>query len=282
MNKYLQGLWSSVAMAPDGIEGMPNFIPIGGPGAGSGEIIESGVQGGGQTQQQPLIGQESNEEDPLDFMSAFQELDEDGDPIQTGEPDDTGDGPFKAEDIPADRVKGVETEVMNSIKKMGAGKLPDGFDASDPAQLQGVLDRTVQAAVAQTMQVVFKPVQLALEHALGQMSKQMDSKISSARSGMQAQSILETVVPEINDPKYRDMVMSMDNTLKQKGKKPHDRAKTLRKMLNQMGVQSSGDSATRRSTGGTNPGGPTMRTGKAALDSFFGEFKLPQAQNGQR
>jgi hypothetical protein len=291
-------LWSYAAHMSDQGGGVPSFIPMHQVGPGNnGNIMDSGAQGGGnqsggqQGQPQPgqnnqqgnLVGEGEGESDAFDFAAMFgDDADEDDDtpPADPLNPDDTVNGVPTAEGISAERATAVETEVKTAIGKMGipASFIPDNFDASDRTQLNQLLNRTMQATVAQTMSVVFKPVQVALEHAIGQIHKQVDAKISQTRDGMAAQSIMESIVPEFNNPKFRPMISSMDSQLKSKGRKPQERAKAIRKMLNQMGINEPGDNGTRRSsTPGGNAAGATMRTGKAALDSFFGAFTPPKA-----
>jgi hypothetical protein len=74
------------------------------------------------------------------------------------------------------------------------------------------------------------------------------------------------------------MVKGMDATLKSKGRSAKERATALRKMLNQMGVTPSSNSRRTSTPGGNEPA--SIRTGTAALDSFFGA--MPSFGNNQQ
>lgn len=262
-------------MAPPDMPGMGSFG--GGTDQSGGGTQEGGGFESGSSQQGPLIGFDDEQDDDGlgDVLSAFVNEDDD----DTGEVDDTGTNESGAfDDIAPERLQSMQTEVRNAIQNMRLPEaaIPADFDPNDRAQVQTLMNQTIQAAVAQSLNVVFKPVQLAMEHMRDRMNSQIETQIRESRDSSSAQNILESQVPEVNNPKYRGLVTSLDSTLKAKGKKPAERAKAIRKMLNQMGVTEGAGSGgnNRRASNPDGGGNQSIRTGKAALDSFFGSFPM--------
>jgi len=268
---FLNSLRASVCFAPpDELTGIGSF--------GGGNDDNSGGNGFENPGQQSSligVGGAEEEENPLnEILTAF--ADED-----PGDDDDPANPPAPPA-IPQEQVTAMQTAVQNAIGQMRItdDMIPQDFDPNDRGQLTQVMNRIMQHTIAQSMNVVFQPVQLAMKQMAMTLQNQIDTKITESQTGMRDSTVLESIVPEINDPQYAGLVKNMDATLKAKGKKAKDRATTIRKMLNQMGVQSSGNN--RRTA---NPGGgesnATIKTGHAALDSFFGSFTPPQQQRNR-
>lgn len=275
-------LHAGILRAPVEMSGMGSF----GGGTGGGDDSDAGdddsFSGGGQ--QSGLIdlsNQDDEDADPLDDV--FQAFGDGSD----NEIDDTTQQGFSFADVPPEQITAMQTEIQSIIGKMtlSADAIPENFDPSDRQQFASVMNRTIQAAVAQSLNVVFKPVQLAMNTMASQTQQMVDQKIAGAQTGMAARSVIESKVPEINNPKYSAMVKTMDKNLQTAGKKPGERATILRKMLNQMGINdsstSNGNGQQRRMSGGGNGQDVTRRQGKAALDSLFGAFTPPPRQQGR-
>jgi hypothetical protein len=281
VNRLMAGsaLRSMAAFAPAELQGFGNLNSNAGADGGAGGVTPpGGVPFAEGSQQGKLIGFEDEEQetDLTEIFGAFKGADDEDD---DGEADDTSLGDPDMQEVPEEKVQALQTDITNAIKNMSFGTIPEDFDVNDRAQLQGLFDRGVRTAVQQSLNVVFKPVQLAMAHMAGQMNQQIEAKIANSRESGRAQEVLESIVPEVNNPLHRPMVTSMDATLKAKGKKPQERAKTIRKMLNQMGIVNEGSGSTRRSSGsGNNDSGTSQRReGKAALDSIFGmSFGTPK------
>lgn len=262
-----------MAHAPVEIQGMGGF------GAGAGGEDGTNPPGGTQftegSQQGKLIGFDDEEPDAnlTDIFSAFKGEDDDDD---DGEPDDTGLGEPDMQEVPEEDVKNLQTDITNAIKGMSFGQIPADFDINEPGALQRLMDQGVRTAVQQSLNVVFKPVQLAMKHMAGQMKQQIESTVTNSRETNRAQEVLADIVPEINNPVHRPMIQTMDQSLKAKGKKPAERAKTIRKMLNQMGITEGAGGNNRRASNPSGGSGETSqkREGKAALDSIFGAMSF--------
>jgi ElaB/YqjD/DUF883 family membrane-anchored ribosome-binding protein len=264
---------------PDELNGFGSFG--GGGDSGQGGNDNGGGNGGLEQpgQQGNLIGNDdgngSQTSDLDDVFAQFADEDADDDD------DDEGQTPPN-NDVPQQEITSMQQSVQNAIRNMRVtdDMIPADFDANDRGQMVGLMNRVMQQTISQSLNVVFQPVQLAMKHMASTLQSQMESKINESRTGMQDQSVLESMVPEINDPKYSGLVKQLDSTLKTKGKKAKDRATAIRKMLNQMGIQSSGGNGSNRRA--SNPGGgsnPTIKHGHAALDSFFGAFPQQRQQN---
>lgn len=264
------GIRLGMVSAPIELNGMGGF-GAGAPVPGADPMTPGGAPFEPNSQQGKLIGFDDEPENPdlKDIFEGFGDPDDD-----SGDPDDTVLGDADLQDIPDDKVQGLQADITNTIKAMQFGQIPEDFDVTDRASLQRLMDQGVRTAVQQSLNVVFKPVQLAMAHMASQMNQQIDNKITNSRETLRAQDVIEQMVPEINNPQYSSMVRSLDSTLKSKGKKPAERAKTIRKMLNQMGIQdTSAPSGSNRKSSGQNDGtGIQRREGKAALDSIFGAF----------
>lgn len=206
-------------------------------------------------------------DDAIEILAGFGEIEEDAIDIDDTKPPEAGPGP-----IPQEQVTAMETEMRAAIKKM---KLPDAaipadFDINDKTQLKTLLDNTIQATVSQVLQVVYKPTQLAMTHAVNSMQKQMKSEIAAAQLSSNARNVISEI-PGYNDPKVRPMIDSMNEALKAKGRKPTERSTLIRKMLKQMSITPAANGTGNRSSSATEPT-PQIRTGKAALDNFFPKF----------
>lgn len=264
-------LHAGIMRAPPELNGIASF--------GGGTQQSGGGQQTQQSQQEeehnhvPLFGQEGEggEESGFDFLEAF------GQGQTADDFDDTTGGDAEFGEIPQEEVQGLQTEISNIIKNAGipASAIPQDFDPNNRDQMLGLINTGVQAALQQALGIVFKPTQMALKHMASQIDTQIDSKIQGSRDTIQARSILEEVVPEINDPKHAGMIQTLDSSLKANGKKPRERANTIRKMLNQMGIRSNSGGNRRQSSNPNGGGSPSIKTGQAALDSFFGSFKAP-------
>lgn len=270
LEKYGIPVYSQAGSGPSGGAG-DGGAGDGGAGDGDAEGADDGLP--------PIYGGENGDEidaDLTEIMGAFK------DPNAADETDDTVDLSPELTAIPQAEVTAMETSVKTAIAKMTVGDsmIPDNFDPADRAQLKTLLDKTVQATVSQVMGVVFKPVQLALAHTVKQLGLQMDSKVKAGLVGVGARDILATIVPESTMPEYSGLVKTLDDTLRKKGNKPEARARLIRKTLNQMNINvAASGTGSRRVASGPAPNGQTStkRSGKAALDSFFGEWTQPKA-----
>lgn len=202
-----------------------------------------------------------------DVFDAFNDGDDDD-----LDPDDTTLDDLNLGGVPKEKVTAMEQLVQAAIGRMQmpADAIPEDFDPSNRQHVQALQTKTIQAAVQATMGVVFEPVKLALEHAIGSLQKQTDAKLRNMQRISAAGDVIASKVPEINHPQYRGMVRAMDEQLKSKGKKPEERAVTLRKMLNNMGINIGKSNSQRRASSPSGGGSGGVKTGTSALDKFFG------------
>ncbi len=224
-------------------------------------------------------GQGGGELDPelLSAMSMF------GDPANTGVIDDTQvTQPTAFQDASPEAVKALETEITNIIKniRIPDNALPENFDPTDRTQMQSVLSGLMRNTIAQSLSVVFRPMQLAMQTMANQIDQRVQGQITAATQGQSARQVLAETVPEVNNPQYAPMILQWDANLKSNGKKPQERAQAIRKMLNQMGfkpdqaARSNGNNRTasnpqrQQGNGGAAPHA-SVRQGTAALDSMF-------------
>lgn len=282
--KYLhRGITYALDGAGAGGAGAGGAGGAGGTNQGANNANASGGNGDDEedgdddSQLGPIFGSEEETDSLAGMKDVFDAFKSDDDP-NPGEIDDTGDDEGDGiEGIPTETVTAMDTEIKAIIGRM---KLPDtaipaDFDPNNQQQLKQLLDNTVKSAVAQTMQVVFKPVQLALNHMQVQLGNATDRKIAKASDGMKATSIVESKVPEINHPEHGAMVRDMDKSLRLKGKKPAERADILRKILNQMGIKSNVNNRSASTPGSSGNGNRQVKTGKTVLDNFFGKLAAP-------
>lgn len=215
-------------------------------------------------------GDDSNpEDDPFAILSSLNQDDMVG--------DDTQDFESGYEQISPEQVTSLQTEMQEAIKKMGlpATAIPENFDPTDPRQMQQVLTSTVQSAVSQALNVVFRPVQLAITHMEKQMVQRIQNEVKQSRSHSAAEEIIRSEVPEMEDRLLGPILRPLNAQLKQAGKKPHERAKLLRKMIQQMNLKPA--SNVRRASALTQQEeSHSIRRGTAALDSLFGPFQTQQ------
>jgi hypothetical protein len=260
---------SAICRAPTELNGIPTFG--GGGDSNDGGAGDDDVGGGQQT---PLIGQDGDDEpNPLnDALALFADPDDDD-----GNDDNGGTPPVN--DVNQEQIAAMRTNVQNAINNMRItdDMIPQDFDANDRGQLTQVMNKLMQATIAQSMNVVFQPVQLAMKQMATTLQQQIKAEVNDSRTGMQDSAVLESIVPEINDPQYNGLVKTLDAQLKAKGKKAKERAQGIRKILNQMGIQSSGGGNNRRSSNPNNGANQSIKTGHAALDSFFGAFQPPKS-----
>lgn len=290
MNRHMRRKMSRLQMlrAPGELDGIGDFgDPNGygqqdgnfGGGGGGGQQRQQNDTNGTQHQQGPLFGQEEDDGVDQDLQDMFAQFA----PAQGEQQEDNG---FQLmEDVTQERITEMQNSVANQINNMQLPQdfLPADFDPSNPQQLNQAFRSVMQHTLRNALNVVFQPTQLAMQSMNANFQNMLNQKITESRTGMQDQQVIETEVPEINDPTYGPMLKLMDSTLKSKGKKPQERAKTLRKMLNQMGVQQQpiGSNSRRTANPGAAPASSGVTHGKNALDKFFGGFGTPQPQQRQ-
>lgn len=272
------GRHTAIVRAPDDLQGFGSFGSGDSSGGGGGGGQQAPIDTGGQFempgQQSPLIGvnDDGAGDDSLeDIINAFAADDDEDEP-------DPNAG--QAPQIPQDQVDAMRTQVQNAISQMRVtdDMIPQDFDPNDRTQMTNLVNKVMQQTIANSMNVVFQPVQLAMKQMAMTLQNQIDTKISATQTGMKDSAVFESIVPEAADPKFSGLVKQLDTTIKAQGTtKVRERAQLVRKMLNQMGIKSSGASERRTSNPGAGNGGPvTKREGHAALDSFFGAWQPPQ------
>ncbi len=276
------GFHTAICRAPDDLQGFGSFGNGGGSGAGAGAGTGDGAGTGTgfemPGEQSPLIGVNdggNESEDVLDeIINAFAPADDDD--------SDDGQQPPTNPQIPQEQVDQMRQAVQTAIGQMRItdDMIPQDFDPNDRQQLTQFANKIMQQTVANSMNVVFQPVQLAMKQMAMTLQNQIDTKVSQTQNGMKDSAIFESIVPEVNDPKLAGIVKQLDSTIKANGTatKVRERAQLVRKMLNQMGIKSSGSNDRRSSGQGNGGGAVTKREGHAALDSFFGPFN----PNGKR
>lgn len=279
------GRHTALLRAPDDLQGFGSFgsgdsSGGGGGGAGAGAGAGAGMDGGAggfemPGQQTPLIGVDDGQGESdatLDeIINAFA-ADEDE--------DDPGANPWQAPQIPQEQVDQMRQMVQNQIGQMRVtdDMIPQDFDPNDRQQMQQVMNRVMQQTIANSMNVVFQPVQLAMKQMAMTLQNQIETRVNQTQTGMKDSAVFESIVPEINDPKLAGIVKQLDSTIKANGTatKVRERAQLVRKMLNQMGIKSNGSGDRRTSNPNGGGGNVTKREGHAALDSFFGAWQPPQ------
>lgn len=215
-------------------------------------------------------------EDEDDDSDGDDDEDEDEDPFalldQIEDDDDDDDDSDNATDM-GKVQKDLQTDMMNAIKGMSIPEevIPDDFDPSDSKQLRGVLNDVQQRTALNTLSLVFKPVQVALTQMQTNMGKEIGRRIREATDSLGGQSVLAQEVPEISDPKLGPMIRTMDAAYKAKGKKPLERAKMIRKVLDTTGLKGKGNKSKNQSRSRrqqSTHGNSGFLEGSAALDIF--------------
>lgn len=278
------GRHTALLRSPDDLQGFGSFSNgDSSGGGGGGQQPGAGQQGSGGAgdfempgQQTPLIGVNDGNTQPDDLdeiINAFAEpddLDDDPDPNQQ-----------QAPQIPQDQVDAMRQQVQTAISQMRVtdDMIPQDFDPNDRQQMTNLVNRVMQQTIANSMNVVFQPVQLAMKQMAMTLQNQIETRVNQTQTGMKDSAVFESIVPEAADPKYSGLVKQLDSTLKATGNnKVRERAQLVRKMLNQMGIKSNGAGDRRTSNPGGGNGPVTKREGHAALDAFFGSWQPPGQQ----
>lgn len=278
MRTVMNNIRNHMRFAPP--EAMPGFG--GGSGTNDGGQRQSGQgdEGDDSHSNIPLYGEEGESTSDLDEALAMFNSNQGDD--DDGELNDTEITPWTPTEIPNSEVETLQQGIRQAISQMRVpdNMIPEDFDPSDRGQLQQLLNQTLQAAVTQSMGVVFRPVQMAMNHLNQQIDGRIDSAVRTSRTQSQAQDIIESMVPEFQDKRYKTMLEGLDSTLKAQKKTPRERAVALRKILNQMGIKSTqgSDNSRRQSGSGGQGNGSGVKVGTAALDSFFGKMARPAGQ----
>lgn len=134
----------------------------------------------------------------------------------------------------------MAAQISDAISKMGTPELPANFDPTDPKQLQDYLAKSNQQTALTTIQLAFKPMQMAMEEQMGMMRKQLTEAISGFGNQQSESAILKEVVPEIEDPQYSGLVKTLfDQAKKSKAGvgNPKAAAQMVRKGLDAMGIK---------------------------------------------
>lgn len=244
-----------------------------------------GIQSGGNDQQLPSGESEELDDGDYSHVPIFGSED-DKDPAglddvfsmfsgeTTGEVDDTT--PVQLEsltDVAPEEINQLQQRMQQMISGMRIDEatIPEDFDPADRGQLLAVLSQVQQQTIQQALGVVFAPVQLAINTMASRIDGRIKQQITESGVRNTAQQTVRQMVPEWDDERYGGVVQTLDRSLREAGKKPVERARAIRKMLDQMGVRAQNNrpsvGATRQNT---QSNGSTHKTGAAALDSFFG------------
>lgn len=262
--------------APDELHGIESF------GGGGSNGVPGYFTGDSQPQQnQPQQAPQQNPQQPNNYPPLFGQEEQQNTELDSvleafAVADSQGQQQAAAPEMPAERIQQMQANVRSAIQSMQMPQdlIPADFDPQNPQQMQVLLNRAMQHTITQALNVVFQPVQLAMEAQAANMEHLVDKRIKDSQSSAREQTVLEQMVPEINNDKYRGLVTQLDNTLKASGKPAKDRATAIRKVLNSMGINDSGSSQGGSNRRSANPTGQQggMSTGKAALDKFFPSF----------
>jgi hypothetical protein len=148
----------------------------------------------------PTFGNEGNEnEDDSDLSEIFSAFaDDEDDDEDGGSSQNQNQNQNQNQDQRNQQVQQLEQEIRQAISQMRIPDeaLPQDLDVSDRSQLQQVLNRTVQAAVGQSLSVVFKPMQAAMREMMTQVDSMVQERVRNATEGLQERTVLEQVVPE--------------------------------------------------------------------------------------
>ncbi len=288
MNRHMRRKMNRLRMVrgPMEIQGMDNFGDPNGFGQGDGNTPGGGGNQQRQPNQQPgnngngngdgfqygntpgpIFGQDDDNGDSEidDIIKAFQAPDGNDDSQPDFQP---------MEDVAPERITEMQQRVADQINNMQLPEnfLPQDFDPSNPQQLNQAFRSVMQHTLRNALNVVFQPTQLAMQSMSANFMNAMNQKFADTKHGQKELQTIESLVPEYSDPRYASMVKPMDDALKARGKKPEERAQTLRKVLNQMGIKSDGNPGQQRRTSNPNQPSGGVTTGKTALDKFFGGF----------
>lgn len=228
-------------------------------------------QQGQQQQNQNPGGEEEDVDDGTFLASLFADDDDSngdgGDKNQSpgqqqNQNQNQNQNPDQNQDSPEQQVS---REIQDMLKKMSVSEdmIPDGFDPSDPKQFRDVMAQIQQQAAVQTMQMVFKPMQLAIQNLTQEMKTEIQNAMKQHGTESNAQQILRQFVPEADDPEHSGLVKTLFTQAQKKSKNHGDAAKAVRRALDAMGIKGKqkGQSDSDPSSGG-------YRTGKDALDMF--------------
>lgn len=220
---------------------------------------------GAQGQQQ----EESQQEEELSEYAPLADLFAEDPPEEGDEEQDEDDG---LEDDPANPGKKITSEqklageLQNMLKgfKITTEDFGADFDVNDPAKFAAAMTAVQRKAAVATMQMVLKPVQVALEKQTAVFQKQIEASLSNFSNQSTSKNALKELVPEVDDPELSGLINSLFTQAQKKAKNPVAAAQTVRKAIDAMGLKSK---AVAKRTSDPFSGGSKLE-GAAALDMF--------------
>lgn len=243
-------------------------------------VANNGAGGDGVADEESEDG-----EDLAQLMAMFDDVSDDDSRSDdsNGTKRGAGSGEGDDDDDSTDQLQQqLSTELQNGIRSIGIREdtFPEDFDPTDQRQLRAALASTAQQTAIQTIQLVLRPMQVAMQQMQTQMMGEIQNRIAEYSQTQTAASILEQHVPEIRDPTLAPMVRMLDKQAKARGLGSLERAKNIRKALDQLGItrKTGADQTGRRAAGATGFGSNndstgnsngSIREGKAALDLFM-------------
>lgn len=135
----------------------------------------------------------------------------------------------------------MAASISEAISKLGTPELPADFDPTNPKHLTDFLAKSNQATALATLQLSFKPMQMAMEEMMNNFTRTIDSRLSGFGNQQSESAILKNAVPEIDDPQYSGLVKTLfDQSKKSKaaGGDANKAAQMVRKGLDAMGIKS--------------------------------------------
>jgi len=250
---------------------MPNdaFMDLAGPqptnptGTGGATDPNQGTQQG----QFGQPGQQGFQPDPVDPSEA--ELDS----ILTAFAPPSGNDTLPGQQqqaAPVDQAR-LAQDMGNQLRAaIDAAQLPDGilgdsFNPNDPQAMRGALNQVMQHAMAQSVALALRPMQAAMNQLRESMTAQMKAEITAAQTGYATRTKLETLVPEIVDPKIGAILRPMNQHLESQGQSVEVRAKTLKAIIQRMGLKPAPKGGAQQMDDGS-----TQIVGNDALNAIFG------------
>lgn len=220
--------------------------------------------------------------DLAQLMAMFDDVSDDDDTSNDSDGSKRGTGADGDDDSDSvdDIQQQLSAELQDGIRGIGIREdtFPEDFDPTDQRQLRAALASAAQQTAIQTIRLALRPMQVAMQQMRTQMMGEIQNRIKEYSQTQTAASILEQHVPEIRDPTLAPMVRMLDKQAKARGLGSLERAKNIRKALDQLGItrKVGADQEGRGTAGATGSGmgndsngNGRVRQGRAALDLFM-------------
>lgn len=195
----------------------------------------------------------------------------------TGDEDDNSETPEQRSERLRNEERDMAAQLQQGLDSFAFADdlIPDDFNPADPGQMREVLASAIRQGASMTMQLMFKPVNKALQTHNQNLRDYVAQHTQQNDGNQRFESMLARAIPAVGDSLSGPMIKQLAET--QRKRYPNDPQAAIRAV--QKGMKAMGMSTQRGRTQGNVPAG--SQSGPGMLDGFFSGLQRPTNRLGK-